>query len=215
MLGLARLVCADENDVETWKWESPRHDYSIVVSAASDSLTLFHKTKELARYTLESSLDSIYWSPKETYVAFNNHYGHRGWAIWILSLKDGSVIRLNGKERSAKYDKYTDHGDLPDVLAPAKPQIIAVYPGYPKDTDRRGEGHITIIYGWKDNHTLKRYDEVVLDNLYEKEQSRLSIYSLMRVQESGLSVVPVSVEKTGYSGKPDSLPAEVVKVLGY
>ena len=120
-------------------------------------------------------------------MAFNNHYGHRGWEVWIISLKDGSVVRNGGKVTSGNYDRYQDYDYLPNVAVLAKQQLTAIYPNYPTDTDRRGEGHITVVYGWDNDRMLKMFDEIVLDDLFAKESRRFSVYSLLTVGEAGLS----------------------------
>jgi hypothetical protein len=199
------------------KWESPGHAYSLVLSEGADSsrLTLFHHAKELAHYAFEGELVSIYWSPGGHYVALNNHNGHRGWYPWILNLQNGHVIRKNDEQKSASYNRYEDYTYLPDVPDLARSRITFVYPGYARDTDQNGEGHITVIYGWENETTLRMFDEVVLDQLFKKEKMRLSICSLLTVRDAGLSADSFSVEKTSYSGSPDHRPPEVLKVLGY
>lgn len=200
------------------KWESPSHQYALVISDTSEPysyrLSLFHRGKELSHYAFNDHLTSIYWSPDERFVAFNNHYGHRAWAIWIISLEDGGVIRASGEIKSTTYDMYEDFASLPDVVALAKSKIMAVYPNYLNDQDRRGLGHVTVIYGWKDKATLLMYDELGLDDLYEKENCYLSIYSLLQVRRKGLSSTPLLVEKTTDFAS-DKRPKEVVDVLGY
>jgi hypothetical protein len=149
-------------------WNSPEGDYSVVISKASDDpyhstrLTLLKRGRPLTHYAFDGRLVSIYWSSGENYVAINNHYGHRAWGVWILSLKNGSLIRVDGHpqatisldpqdpaSKTAPYDFYLDYAYLPEVLAFAKTKIVSVYPGFLTDEDKRGGGNIGVVYGWK------------------------------------------------------------------
>jgi hypothetical protein len=206
------------------RWDSPSGNYSVVITDGPDMtelscyrLRIFHGKTELAHYPLadgKDPLQEVYWSPKENYVAFNNHYGHRAWAVWIISLKDGSVILTKGSQRSPDFDMYTTEApSIPNAVDLAQKEIALVYPGYEKDEDRRGLGHITITYGWKDDSTLRVFDEMVYDNLADEENVCLSICSLLKVQKSGLTASHFTVTKTRLVTYPDR-PPEVVKILG-
>ena len=179
------------------------------------NLVIWCGNKALGSYSYPSYLQNFYWSPKSKYLAINNHFGHRCWSVWVLRLSDGAVLRAAGPEHSPKYSRELDYTYFPDILAQAQPMLEKLYPGYSSDEDHRGGGHITVTYGWKDADTLLIYDEVVLDNLFEKEKRRLSIYSLLHILKTGFRAELVSVEKTDYEGKKDRRPEAVRSVLGY
>jgi len=199
---------------------SPDGLYALALSNAINSqmdrqLTILRGKKVLHSYLFKSSLSSHFWGPKNRYLAINNHYGHRGWNLWVVRLSDGKVLRANDRESSSIGDSLQYHASIPDVVTPARPMLEKLYPGYAADGNRRGGGHITVAYGWKDADTLMLYDEVVLDDLFEKEKCRLSIYSLLHITKDGLHAEVISVEKTGYDGTNDRRPKEVRSVLGY
>jgi hypothetical protein len=212
-------------------WKSPEGDYSIVISKALDDsdhsarLTLFKRGKDLGHYAFNGQLIAIYWSPGENYVAIDNHYGHRAWGVWILSLKSGSLIRADGhpkptisldpenpSSKTVPYDFYLDYTYLPDVLAFAKAEIISVYPGFMGDEDKRGGGHVGVAYGWKNSNTLLMFDSVQLDNLNDQGK-RLSILTLLHVDSNGLQLSNASVRETPLDST-ERRPPEVVNILG-
>jgi len=212
-------------------WKSPKGEYSIIISKASDDsdhsarLTLSKRGIELGHYGFDGQLISIYWSPGENYVAINNHYGHREWYVWILSLKNGNLIRVDGYPKSTisldpgdpaskvvPYDRYLDYTYLPDVLAFAKAEIISVYPGFMGDEDKRGGGHVRVAYGWKNSNTLLMFDSVQLDNLNDQGK-RLSILTLLHVDSNGLQLSNASVQETPLDST-ERRPPEVVNILG-
>lgn len=221
------MMAPSDSNVQTHpqptRWESPSHNYTVVISDGLDlsvlnpyRLSIYRGKTELAHYAFDDGkepLQEVYWSPNESFVAFNDHYGHRAWRVWIVSLKDGSLVQKNGSQHSSDFDMYLN-GDFPDVLELAQPEIASVYPGYARDEDKRGSGHITVIYGWMDDSTLRMFDEMVYDDLAEKENACLSIYSLLKVQNSGLSASHFHVTQTNlisFRGRP----AEVEKILGF
>src|SRR5438874_2264297 len=68
-------------------------------------LEVFRDGHELSHYSFEGNVASIYWSHSEKFAAINNHNGHRGWYLWIISLDTGAVIRANDALRSTDYNR--------------------------------------------------------------------------------------------------------------
>jgi hypothetical protein len=80
------------------------------------------------------------------------------------------------------------------------------------DEDKRGDGHMGVVYGWKNANTLQMFDSVQLDKLNEKDE-RLSIRTLLHVTPKGLSLSNASVQETPLDSTGGRSP-EVVNILG-
>jgi len=198
----------------TQSLSSPDKKYKVVLSVngindSDQSLIIIVDGKELRRYSFEGTLVSAYWSSSGDYVAINNHYGHLGWYVWLISLKDGSLITAHGKVGDPAYDKYIDDRDLPDLLVKAKIELTHIYKNYESDNLR--EGYYSIVYGWKKDDELMLFSELVFSNLYQRNgdvirlYSQLSIDSSIRLKNSSAQRVKINDEET--------LPDEVKRVI--
>jgi hypothetical protein len=194
--------------------QSPTNEYEIRLFDTEEQwtykLTILSHGSEMSHYTFRGELISAYWSPSERYIAINNHYG-RGWYLWIISLKDGSIIRSTGGNQSANYDRYTDYDYIPDITQLARTQIEQVYSGYSQDHTR--EGYTSVAYGWKTDDDLMMFHEMILGQLFEKERSAIHVYAVFDVNDQKkISVTDISAKKV-----PDQwwyyYPSEVGKIL--
>ena len=94
------LLCARDREVVTV--QSPDRMHTIKLSPYTgerrqldiEDQTLFINKgdRNLSSFPFSGQLVSVYWSPDERYVAIDNHYGHRAWKTWIISLADGALI---------------------------------------------------------------------------------------------------------------------------
>jgi hypothetical protein len=57
------------------------------------TLELKHASRTVASYPTSGFLLKVYWSPGNEFVAINNRRANSGDYLWILSLKDGSVLK--------------------------------------------------------------------------------------------------------------------------
>lgn len=196
---------------------SPNKEYSLFLSDTDEKwvykLAIVRSGRELAHYRFRGELISGYWSQSGKYVAINNHYGHRGWYVWIISLDNGSVIRANDTIRSPDYDRYSDIDDYgPDVSQTAKAEIERVYKGY--GGDRLREGYSSVVYGWENRDRLLLFHEFTLVELYNQEHAYIDVYTVLQVdkgQQIGLEVN--SVKKVTGTWESQDLPLEVKKTL--
>jgi hypothetical protein len=173
-------------------------------------MTIIRSDRETARYNFEGELTSVYWSPTEKYVAINNHSGHAGWFLWIISLEDGRVIRANGETAGADYVRYVDIDYEPSLDA-AQRQLLEVYPSVNQDSSRTG-WH-SIAYGWKDEERLSVFIFCTFDRLAEEQHSAIQIYATYRVRgRSGISAEDFSVRKVR-GGWWEQAPSELKKTL--
>jgi hypothetical protein len=200
---------------------SPDGKYSlsatIAGSADTQSLILKRHGKEVMRYPFDSYFGPVYWSPSGKYVAVNNHYGHYAWNVWVLSLRDGSVITAHGALRDPKYNATLDYHMLPDVLAlPATDSALkAIYPAYKSDPDERG-GILTIAYGWKKGDLLEFYHRIVFPKLWDSKNLVGELLTESKITPRGIDQ-PAKIEAhlipEKFEGK--RIPPEAEKILEY
>jgi hypothetical protein len=68
----------------------------VMPGAAEDedhAIVLLDGTKEIARHPISGTLLEQVWSPGGQWVAFNNRWANGGDCVWILSLKDGRILK--------------------------------------------------------------------------------------------------------------------------
>lgn len=198
---------------------SPNKEYSLVLSDTDEKwvykIAILHSGREVAHYRFQGELISGYWSPSGKYVAINNHYGHRGWYLWIFSLRDGSIVRASDTVRSSEYDRYTDYdGYLPDIPALAKQDILQVYSSYLHDYNFKG--YVSIAYGWEAGDRLLVFHELTLVKLQESEHMKIHVYTRLDLQLGkgfATSVVSAKKVKDTASWESKDVPAEVRNTL--
>ena len=203
----------DSADHHTEK--SPSGEYSL--TGDRQWLVLRRHGKEIARYQLESSFGPVYWSPSGSYVAFDNHYGHYAWNVWVISLRDGSVVTAHGAVRDTKYEATLDSQMLPDVMALPMVDIAlkAVYPGYKSDPDHRN-GILTITYGWEKGDILKFYHRIVFPNLWEKKSLVGELLTESKVTPEGIELPKnASAKLVPESSEGKHIPVEAARVLDF
>ena len=195
--------------------KSPNKQYALHLSsdpsASRRKLTVTHSGRELARYNFQGDLVNAYWSPSGHYDAINNHYGNRGWYVWIVALSDGSIIHADGTIRAADYDRYLDYTYLPDISVLARSEVVKVYDGYA--TDYNYKGYTTLTYGWVTDHKLQLFHEFTVANLWEREHSLLQVYSVCQIKDSRFAVRVVSAKRVNGGREMSDIPSEVKKVL--
>jgi len=197
---------------------SPNKEYSLRLSdkLGPDKdyvLTLSFRNREKAHYTFKGELINACWDPLGQYVAINNHWGHAGFWLWIISLYDGSVVTTRGLVRGDNYDKYIDdQTNSPDVLEAAIPKIQEIYPRVRKDTSQEG-CYGPIAYDWQDREHLKTYSRVIFNNLYDEEGNIVQIYATFNVSRSGLNIGTIFVKKV--KDYPEPVPSEIERTLDF
>ncbi len=193
---------------------SPDKRFQLRVSATSEqyirNLAVTDQGREIARYKFEGDLVNAYWSPSASYVAINNHFGYRGWYVWIISLRDGAVIRSTTATKSAQYDRYLDDKYEPNVPELAKSRLKELYPKFRDDSSR--EHYISLAWGWKNRNQLRMFHVLGFDNLYEKENAEVWIETVFNISENGISVGDISARKVVGKGWKE-YPGEVRKTL--
>ncbi len=206
---------AAEGEYSTKRSPSGNYTLSATVSWADKQwLILRRRGKEIARYPFESYFSSVYWSPSGKYVAVDNHYGHYAWNVWVLSLRDGSVITAHGAVRNPKYDRTMDDKCLPDVmtLPIVDSALKAVYPAYESDRDNRGV--LTITYGWEKGDILKFYHRIVFPKLWDTKNLVGEILTESKVTPTGIELPKnASAKLVPTSSEDKHIPAEAAQVL--
>ncbi len=196
-------------------FESPDKASMLTLTHTADPavnrLTVSHSGSELTQYRFEGRLVSAYWSPSGEYVAINNHSGYLGWYLWVISLRDGSLIRAGGRLRQTDYNRYLDYDYVPDVAEIEADKITQGYAGFSSDHMR--EGYVSIAYGWKSKDELLMFHELIFSRLAEEQNAAIHLLTLFRVSDKdGITVEDGVVRKVTGSWS-EQYPAEVKKVL--
>lgn len=172
---------SDDLDHHSSDWRSPYW------------LTITDRGRQIARYRFDGELVNGYWSPSEKYLALNNHNGHCGWYVWIISLRTGAVSRTIGANHSPEYDRYLDENELPDVEKPAQNILKKLNPGVEKDGMRLR--YISVTYGWETDNRLLMFHEFVYDKLYEREENVIWLRSTFKISAKGIEVKNLQGQK--------------------
>lgn len=211
--GITARARTSDDSAEYIAERSPSGDYSL--SSDRQWLVLRRRGKVIVRYPFDSYFGRAYWSPSGKYVAVDNHYGHYAWNVWVLSLRDGSVITAHGAVRDTKYEATLDYQMLPDVMALpiVDTALKAVYPAYKSDPDRRN-GILTITYGWEKGDVLKFYHRIVFPNLWETKNLVGELLTESKVTPKGIEL-PKSARArlVPESSEDKHIPAEAARVL--
>ena len=153
---------------------------------------------------------SAYWSPNLRYVVINNHDGHFGWWLWIISLSDGAVITRDGPCRAPNYDRYSEVHDYgPDILSIMEKQIARLDKNYKKYNLR--EGYLSIAYGWTESGNLKMFYEFPFDDL---KDSIIYGYSLDRIKHDRVYVINTWTKLCSDKGE-NGIPDQAKKTLDF
>ena len=197
--------------------KSPSGDYSVRVTkrsgsgSAGRSLEIMHHGSIEARYPFEGELASGYWSPSGRYVAINNHSGYNGWWLWIISLKDGRIIRTKGAAANPNYDRYSDDQCTPDLFDSAEASE-AIAADYSESTsDQMRAGYTTIGYGWRKGDILLVHHRLVFDHLAAGDKSIIQVLEMYKVSPKGITDLAgsVHVKRVKLSNEEKEEPAEV------
>ncbi len=173
-------------------------------------LTITDHGRQIARYHFEGELISGYWSPGGHYLAIDNHYGHRAWAIWVVSLRTGAIIRADGTTtRASAYDAYSDEHKLPDVYQAAKGILRRL--NLDSDDYFRG-GPISVAYGWKNARELRMFHEYISDQQAERENAGIWLTNTLKVSGAGLQIKNLKGKKVKLQ---EAYPAPVRSVLDW
>ncbi len=198
------------------KLESLNKEYSIRLADTKDpwiyELRIFRNNIELAHYPFEEELLSAYWSPSLKFVAVNNHNGHGGFYVWIISLADGSVVTSHGVVKDPNYDKYSDDNDFVDLREQAAGKLKQIYPQ--ADTDQLRNGYNSVAYGWRGDNQLLMFHEFGFDNFYTKYHLIIQAFTLWDVTTRGVTLKNVRFRKAR-DDQYEPMPPEVKKTLNF
>lgn len=199
------------------KIESRDKKYSLYLTDSGEkwvyNLNIAKNGNILQSYHFCGELVSAYWSPTSKYVVINNHYGHSGWWIWIISLSNGAVITKAGPYRDANYDRYSDVYDYgPDIFQIMNDQIARLYKDVSSDFMR--EGYISIAYGWTKDGYLKMFYQFPFGDLSEKQGSTIYGYSLDELKDGKVTVAKTWVKICDDRGE-SGIPKEARRTLDF
>ncbi len=199
------------------KISSDDRAYILQLSDGSNGdsiLTLIHSGKEISHYSFEGEMLTAYWSPSHKYVAINNHNGHGGFFVWILSLDNGKLVTCHGLVEDSKYDRYTTEDHSPNLFEKSASAIDKVYHEYNKDTIREGYQSY-VAYGWKDDDHLMIFTDFVFANLFEKTGNLIQIYAILHINNFGKLMFESAIAKVDKSDKSEKQPDEVKKTYDF
>lgn len=196
------------------KIESEDKKYSLYLTDSREkwvyNLNIAKNGNLLQNYRFEGELISAYWSPKSKYVVINNHDGHSGWWVWIISLSDGAVITKAGSCKDCNYDRYAHIHDYgPDVFQVMEGQIARLYKNYSSDILR--EGYISIAYGWTKDGYLRMFYEFPFGNL---SNSIIYGYSIDELKDGKVSILKTWAKICDDRGE-SGIPKEARKTLDF
>jgi hypothetical protein len=199
------------------KIESIDKKYSVYLTDSGEQwvykLNVARSGEILQSYRFQGELVSAYWSPTSKYVVVNNHYGHAGWWIWIISLSNGAVITEAGPCRDPNYDRYSDIDDYgPNIFEIMKGQIAQLYKDYSNDNMR--EGWLSVAYGWTRDGYLKMFYQFPFDDLSQKQDSTIYGYSLDELKDGKVTVAKTWVKICDDRGE-SGIPKEARRTFDY
>jgi hypothetical protein len=199
------------------KIESPDGKYSLYLTNSAEQwvykLNVAKSGNMVRSYIFCGELASAYWSSDSKYVVINNHYGHSGWWIWIISLSDGAVITQTGLHSDPNYDRYSEIDDYgPDIFEIVRGQIAQLYPKLSSDSMR--EGYISIAYGWTKDGCLEMFYHFPFDRLSEKQNLTIYVFSIDDLKDGEVKVLKTWVKMSDDRGEK-GIPPEVMKTLNF
>ena len=194
--------------------DSPGNRFSLYLTDTAEEwiykLHIRKGNKTITTYTFSGAMMSAYWSPNFRYVVINNHDGHFGWWLWIISLSDGAVITRDGPCHDPNYDRYSEVHDYgPDIFSIMEKQIARLDKNYKKYNLR--EGYLSIAYGWTENGDLKMFYEFPFDDL---KDSIIYGYSLDKIKHGRVKVVRTWTKLCDDRGE-DGIPDEAKSTLNF
>jgi len=195
---------------------SPNKEYTLKLIDTSTPyeyrLKILRHGIELAHYPFSGELISAYWSPSLKFVAIDNHYGHGGFLVWIVSLADGSVITSHGVMRGANYDRYVDGQYFFNLLDEAHGKLKKINPGI--ENDQLRDGYSSVAYGWTPEGQLLMFHQFPFDNFDTKFGLIIQGYSTSKVTDYKVSLESISFKKAR-DDRDEFMPSEVKKTLNF
>ena len=196
--------------------ESPNREYVLELTNTKDpstyKLKIIRNHVELAHYPFEEELLSAYWSPLLKFVAINNHNGHGGFYVWIISLTDGSVITAHGNVKDPNYDRYADGDDFVDLRVQAAGKLKQIYPQV--STDQLRNGYNSIAYGWKGDDQLLMFHEFPFDNFSTKYNRIIQAFTTWEVNNHDVTLKSIRFRQAR-DDEYEPMPPEAKKTLHF
>jgi len=212
VLSISVRAFADDDPPVTFP--SPNGEYTIAVLNPTyfpnQLLWITRGTKVIARYHFEGHIGVRYWSPSGRYVAFDNHFGHYAFVVWIINLRDGSVVTAHGPTSASDYDRYIDYSGVPDIMASkdVTKALHGVYPNYASDRNR--DGVLTLAYGWKKGDILEMFHRLVFMDLLNNKSAVVEVLTQDKVDPSGIHSFGIPQAKLiNFKSEPAGEPPEV------
>lgn len=195
---------------------SPNKEYTLKLVDTSTPyeyrLKILHHGIELAHYPFSGELINAFWSPSLRFVAIDNHYGHGGFRVWIVSLTDDSVITSHGVMRGADYDRYVDYQYFFNLLEEAHGKLKKINPGI--DDDQLRDGYSSVAYGWTPEGQLLMFHQFPFDNFGTRYGLIIQGYSASKVTDHKVSLESISFKKAR-DDRDELMPSEVKKTLNF
>jgi len=148
----------------------------------------------VAEFPTMGYLLDVFFSPDNALVAINNRRGNAGDYLWVISLRDGRVIKMPddvaedlGRKEAGKIGG--DHWSDESI-----PEILALCPTCTNDDLRHS---FLFSTGWKSSNELNVVEE------FEFSKGWIAVKNLCRVTETSLSVAEHEAAK-------ENRPSELV-----
>jgi hypothetical protein len=151
--------------------------------------------KRLKEFPTMGYLLDVFFSPDNTHVAINNRRANSGDYLWVISLRDGTAIKM--PDDVAEDAGKKDAGKIAGAHRSDQsiPEVIALCPTCTSDDLRHS---FLFSTGWTSSGDLRVVEE------FEFSSGWMAVNNLCRLSETGLSVAEEKVVK-------EDRPSEVVK----
>jgi hypothetical protein len=195
---------------------SPNKEYILKLADTAEPFTyelkLLREGTELTHYIFNGELVSAYWSPSLKYVAVNNHYGHGGIWVWVISLVDGAIITSHGAEKGPNYDPYTDCQYFSNLVIKAHRKLKEIYPEV--DSDQLRNGYSSVVYGWSFGDRLLMFHEFPFDDFWTKYNRIIQAFTTWKVTDQSVTLKSIRF-RIAKNDQDEPMPPEVKKTLNF
>jgi hypothetical protein len=172
-------VCSRDNTYCVHMRPTPGHPDQCTLGVTASGRTL-------AEFPTMGYLLDVFFSPDTQYAAINNRRGNSGDYLWVISLRDGQVIKMPdeiaedlGKKEAGKISG--DHWSDESI-----PEILALCPTCTSDDLRRS---FLFSTGWQSSRELKIVEE------FEFSKTWIGVNNVCRITGARLSVAEHKIAK--------------------
>lgn len=160
----------------SWKSPNNRNEIKVINTDDKKYAVLSSNSKEISRFIIEGEISGVFWSPKEKYLAFNEHNGHLGWYLWVINLETGKVVYPKNIGLNANGEAYDDN---PSYFSDTKK--LKKFKKNNLAEDRSIIAPYGVAYGWNKDGKLLFINIFSYINLWSDSSSELVEYVTLSV----------------------------------